>query len=369
MDTEELRDTLRDAGLSQYQAGAYCALLRLGSASATELADASTVPTARIYDVLRDLEDRGYIETYEQDSLRARASDPETVLSDLRGRASRLEAAADEIEERWEAPAVERHKMSIVKRFDTVRERAAATIREADSEVQVATSPAGFHAIRDALAAAVDRGVLVYVCICTDPESDEEVPSAAAFEGAATEVRHRTLPTPFVALVDRTHTYFAPHAGSLNQYGVLVEDFTMTYVFHWYFQTTLWEIWDVRYSARTNEVPIVYAGVRECVREIEPLLDAGAHVSATVRGMDRDTGDTVDAQGRVADVVYTGDPNGDGTPPLAQLAGQVCLILETDGGRLSVGGWGAVLEDVEATRITITGIDRPSTPPAADGSE
>jgi len=69
MDTEDLRDALEDAGLSQYQAEAYTALLRLGTASATELADACAVPTARIYDVLRDLEGKAYIETYEQGSL------------------------------------------------------------------------------------------------------------------------------------------------------------------------------------------------------------------------------------------------------------------------------------------------------------
>ncbi len=69
MDDSELTDVLEDAGLSPYQAEAYDALLQLGAASATELADACAVPTARIYDVLRDLETKGYIETYEQDSL------------------------------------------------------------------------------------------------------------------------------------------------------------------------------------------------------------------------------------------------------------------------------------------------------------
>jgi len=359
METDELRDTLRDAGLSQYQAEAYCALLQLGAASATELADASTVPTARIYDVLRDLEDRGYIETYEQDSLRARASDPKTVLADLRERADRLDEAAEEIEERWQAPAVERHKVSIVKRFETVRERAESAIREADSEVQVATTPDGFRKLRGGLTQAVENGALVNVCICTDPEGDEEPPAADEFEGVATEVRHRTLPTPFVALVDRNRTFFAPHAGSVNQYGVLVEDFTMTYVFHWYFQTTLWEIWEPLYSARPDEPPIPYAGVRECVRDVDPLLDDGAVVSASVVGLERDTGEQIEVSGRIVDVIYTGDADGDSTPPLAQLAGQVCLVLETDDGeRMTIGGWGAVLEDVEATRVTVTAIDR-----------
>ena len=59
MDSSELR-VLRDAVLSKYQSQAYTALLRFGTASATELADASGVPAARISDALRDLDEKGY---------------------------------------------------------------------------------------------------------------------------------------------------------------------------------------------------------------------------------------------------------------------------------------------------------------------
>lgn len=72
----------------------------------------SEVPGPRIYDVLRSLADREYVETYEQDTLRARAHSPADVLDDLRGRADRFESAAEEIEERWEQPGLESTKAS-----------------------------------------------------------------------------------------------------------------------------------------------------------------------------------------------------------------------------------------------------------------
>jgi sugar-specific transcriptional regulator TrmB len=357
MDEDELRDVLRDAGLSQYQADAYCTLLRLGTASARELAEESTVPSARIYDVLRDIEEHGYIETYEQDSLRARACDPSEVLADLRGRADRLREAAGEIEELWSAPAVERHKVSIVKRFDTVRDRAAAVVAEADDEVQVCLSLEELETLRPALESAMDRGAIVKVCVWTDPSTDADLPPSETFEGVATEVRHRTLPTPFLALVDRDHTCFAPNAVSTNQYGVLVEDFTMTYVFHWYFQTCLWEIWDRVYSAQASEPPIEYTGVREVVRDVGHLVEDGATVTVRVKGYRRGTREAVDLSGTLADVIYTGEANEAGTPPLSQLAGQVSLVVETATGPVTVGGWGAVVEDIEATRVTVDSID------------
>ncbi|WP_101297792.1 TrmB family transcriptional regulator [Halegenticoccus soli] len=358
MDSAELRSALEDAGLSPYQADAYAALLRLGSASATELAEACSVPTARIYDVLRTLEGRGYIETFEQESLHARARDPEDVLADLRGRAQTLADAADEIEHRWEQPDVGGHKVSIVKRFETVFERAASTIRDAEYEVQLSATPEQFVDLRPALRSAYENGAIVNLSIHTDPAaSRSDLPNEGTLDGVATEARHRRLPAPFLALVDRTETCFAPHARSLNQYGVLVDEYTLTYVFHWYFQTCLWEVWEPTYDARSADPPLEYADIRRCVRDVKPLLDAGAAVSVRIDGFEAETGRRVELEGVVSDVVYAGANSSSGEPALSQLAGQVSIVVDADDGRYTVGGWGAVLEDVEATRITIGAVD------------
>ena len=351
MNTAELRAALEEAGLSQYQAETYNTLLQLGAASATEIADACAVPTARIYDVLRDLEAKGYIETYEQDSLHARARDPDEVLSDLRDRASLLTDAAEEIEDRWQEPAVDTHKVSIVKRFDTVVDRAAAMIRDAQNEVQLAVTPEQFTSLRPALQHAFDNGAIIKLSIHTDDVTS--MPDLSEFDGVVTEVRRRTIPTPFITLVDRTHTCFAPHADSLNQYGVLVDDYTLTYVFHWYFLTCLWEVWETVYSSRSVSLPQDYADIRQCVREIEPLLSEGARIRVAIEGFERETNEAISLVGDVIDVEYSGTATTDGTPALSQLAGQVSLTVVVDGHAYTVGGWGSVLEDIEATRITV----------------
>ncbi|WP_129117047.1 TrmB family transcriptional regulator [Halegenticoccus tardaugens] len=359
MNSGELRSVLEEAGLSPYQADAYSTLLRLGSASATELADACTVPQARIYDVLRDLEGKGYIETFEQGSLRARARNPEVVLDDLRGRAERLATAAEEIEHRWEQPDLEANRVSIVKRFETVFDRAASIIRDAQYEVQLSATPEQFAELRPALEVAVANGAIVNLSLHTDPETPtRSLRDGAGYEDAATEVRHRALPAPFLALVDRTLTCFAPHARSLNSYGVLVDDYTLTYVFHWYFQTCLWEVWEPIHDARPDEPPRRYTDIRRCVREVEPLLDEAATVRARVEGFETASGRRVELDGRIVDVVYAGAASSEGELPLSRLAGQVTIELETDDGPYSVGGWGAVLEDVEATRITILSAEK-----------
>ena len=358
MDSAELRRVLRNAGLSKYQSQAYTALLQHGTASATELADASGVPPARIYDVLRDLEDHGYVETYEGDTLRARAADPDGVLADLRDRSERLTEAAAEIEERWEAPELDQHRVDIVKRYETVFDRARDAIAGAQTEVQVSTTLDGFESLRDALASAHDNGAAVKVTLHS-LDDEEDVPND--LDGVVTEVRRRDLPSPFVVIVDRTTTCFAPHRRSVNEYGVLVEDPTLTYVFRWYFDTSLWEVWEVVYDGRPENPPQPYANIRRFIREVDPLVRAGATVHVEINGAETGTGDPVTVSGTVDDVVYAGEPAEDGNVPIGQLAGQVTVVVMDGDERHTVGGWGAVIEDLEATKLVITDVEWPET--------
>jgi sugar-specific transcriptional regulator TrmB len=76
--------TLRDLGLSEYEARSYRALLRLGPATAKELSRASDVPMGRVYDVLNGLEQLGLVRS--QASSRPKkyvGVEPETGLERL----------------------------------------------------------------------------------------------------------------------------------------------------------------------------------------------------------------------------------------------------------------------------------------------
>jgi len=158
-------------------------------------------------------------------------------------------------------------------------------------------------------------------------------------------------------MVDRTWTCFAPHQRSVNEYGVLVNDRTHTYLFHWFFLTCLWEIWETIYTVRTPETPTTYVDLRHVVRDLEPLLAEEASIEVTVVGYVTDTNEPVELTGTVVDVDYTGSSMGRQEPvPLAQLAGRISLTLEADGQTYEIGGWGAVLEEIEATEITVNDV-------------
>lgn len=354
MDSEELIATLEDAGLSPYQADAFVTLLGRGSASATEIAKASSVPDARIYDVLRGLEDAGYIETYQQDSLHARAHDPADVLADLRSRANRLEIAAEEIEDRWDQPDIKEHQLSILKRLDTVLTQAEKLIRDAQTQVHVGVTVDQYYELEEALACALDRGADVKVCLVPTVGEELALPPTASLERTCTEARKRSVPSPFVALIDRSWTCFSPHGHSTNEYGVIVNDMTHTYVFYWYFLTNLWEDQEMIYSARNEVFPITYVDIRHCLRKIVPLVESDMLVEAAVEGIETETGREISLRGVITDVTYAGEHREEMYPtPLSHLAGEASFTLETDDGSYTIGGWGAMIEAVEAIQITI----------------
>lgn len=234
--------------------------------------------------MLRDLESAGYIETYEQESLYARANSLDEITDDLRTRANRFTEATEEIERRWNEPSVEQSTVSIVTRFETVIKNADEFIRDADTQVNVSLGVEHFERLRPALRAATENGVRVNLSLHTPDGSTDSLPDPEDLADVCSEARHRRLPSPFVVIVDRTRTCFAPHAGSTNEYGVLVDDRTHTYVFHWYFLTTQWDTWEPIYTSLDDEPPIDYIDIRYCVRDVAPLLRDGATVRVRIEG-------------------------------------------------------------------------------------
>lgn len=354
MNPEEMQRTLENLGLSKYQANAYITVLQIGSATATEIASASDVPKSRIYDVLRDLDDRGFVETYEQDSLRVRGVNPDTVLEMLRDQAELFETTAEHIEEMWQAPSVGDHRATLVQREETVLERAKQAIQESSGEIQISLTPAQFKEFRPFLYEAHGRGIAIKISLHTHSTENSLSVDDLEFEGAASEIRHRELPAPFVALIDRQETYFSSQ-DDVNQLGMLVDNYTLTYIFHWYFQLSLWEVWDEIYVATDDSPPYRYVNVRECVRDLKLLMqEADQPIRASVKGRDTTSNQPVELKGNIVDIEYTNKSSDDTQrPSLAEVAGRASIYLDKGDEIVTIGDWGAIEEDIEGQEIRL----------------
>ena len=171
--------TLRDLGLSEYEARAYRALLNTGPTTAKELSRASDVPMGRIYDVLNSIEQYNLVRS--QTASRPKkyvAVEPATALDrllddkkqELEEKADQYQSIVDELAEELDAaePVEEKFWTAAVgpdETFDLLLERLAAADRDI---VIVAADPIPQLDIRtvgdDVLAHledALDRGVTV----------------------------------------------------------------------------------------------------------------------------------------------------------------------------------------------------------------
>lgn len=355
MDPEEVREGLEKAGLTAYQADAYITLLDRGVSPAVDVAKNCSVPVPRIYDVLKDLEQQGYIETFEQDTLHARAKNPVDVIQDLHDRSEMIADTAGAIEDAWEQASLADHKMSVVKHADTVIDQAESLIRDATNAVDVALTVDQFEELTPAIREATENGAITRVSLFVEL-GDPTAFDASRFEDVAAEIRTRNIPGPFLALVDRTHTCFAPNNRSSQPYGVILNDSILSFIFYWYFQTCTWSIWEPVYRRSSDEV--TYVSLEQFIREMYPIWRHGGRITVEVKGTDIETSRPRSVSGRIRDIVYTDiDLRSSRPPTFGQLAGQVTITLETEEGFLSVGGWGAVFEDIEAQRIVLRDIE------------
>ena len=186
--------TLRDLGLSEYEARVYRTLLHTGPTTAKELSRASDVPMGRIYDVLNSIEGHSLIRS--QTASRPKkyvAVEPETALDRLLENKRR---EADELVERYEEivtelseeldaaePVEEQFWTAAVgdsETLDLLLERLAAADETivmvvANRSPQFDLGEIG-DVVTERLEAAVDRGVEVFLLMT--PEVVENLPQS-----------------------------------------------------------------------------------------------------------------------------------------------------------------------------------------------
>lgn len=347
---DSVRQGLQRIGLSQYQSDAYLAVIEHGPLAAVDVAEKSGIPSSRIYDVLTDLEHEGYVTTFEREDRRyVQATEPSDLVNVLRQTGEQLSETAEDIEDVWEQNSIEDHQVNLVKQTDSTLERARAFIENANSSVDVAVTPSQYYQLREALATAASNGAVVRVSL-------EDV-SAEQIDGTqpVTQLRRREISGPFVAIVDRTYTCFSPNDRAASDYGLVVNDRILSFIFRWYYQLCLWSVCDPVYTADADGT--TYVSLVAFVRDVYPLWLEGAILPVTIEGTDPDTREDRRVSGVVSAIRYPGMSLEPGhAPSYSDLSSFLTLaVTDEHGDSHLVGGWGAVYEDLEADRIVVHG--------------
>lgn len=351
-DRDSLKATLIDAGFSQYEADVYLSVLELKDASVTDIAETSPVPRSRVYGVLRDLERQGDVQTYEGDSLRARINDPSTVVDKLTEKSERLSEAAAGIDEIWEQPQVRQNTVRVFRNHNATIDEARNRLSEAETIVHLAVSPDELDALRDMLVAVRNRDVIVRIALHEGyDELADPMELAVPYSTVASEVRFCDSLLPFIALIDGDLSLFGIQSRHGSEYGIVIDDHILSSILHWYFQIQLWEPWDAVYASSEHD-EITYISIREFIRDVESVREWDERVVVRVEGIETFSGNQVTITGTVDDIVYTDSSVAD-DQPFSQPFLQAAIVVSDDTDIYTIGGYGAILEDVRALRITI----------------
>lgn len=355
-DRAAFKEVLTDADFSQYEAEVYLSVLELGDASVADIAETSPVPRSRVYGVLSDLERQGVLETYESDSLRARINDPSAVAEDLTARSERFSDAATGIQEIWEQPQVRQKAVRVFQDHSTTIAEADVRLAEAETIVHLAVSPEELDALRDILETLRDSGVVVRIALHEGQQQlDEPGNLSIPYSAVASEVRFCGSLLPFIALIDGDLSIFGIQSRHGSEYGILIDDHILSSILHWYFQIQLWEPWDSVYAA-TDTDGLTYISIREFIRDIESVRESGDRIVVRVEGIKTFSGEEVTITGHLEDIVYS-DSNVAGDQPFSQPFLQAAIVVSDDADTHTIGGYGAILEDVRATQISVLSMD------------
>ncbi len=143
-------ESLRDLGLTEYEAKVYTALVKIRSGTASDIHLVSGIPRSAVYGALHRLEERGAIEVQSSKPMRYRAVPPEIALEKLKDNfIAESEDALASLKEIYQTQRMEAREEAIwtVSGVKNVSDKIIEMIRGAQTDIIFAASYPSFHEI------------------------------------------------------------------------------------------------------------------------------------------------------------------------------------------------------------------------------
>lgn len=203
MKESELVEKLVRFGLEEKHARAYYRLARLGSATASDLAEATSIHRTQIYDIMEELEEQGFAESTLERPRRFVPRPVEDTLEHIidaqRRRVDQLEETWDEIVDAW--PQLEREDEARQERFTVhhgrtqIKGALERIIDDAEEEILAVVHRRGLGrwdsmGVLDDLHVASENGVSVRALTEIGSQGSDVLERFARWA----EVRHHSLP-------------------------------------------------------------------------------------------------------------------------------------------------------------------------------
>lgn len=325
--------------LGDYEIEAYLTVLEQGSITASELADQTDIPQPRVYDTVRSLSERGFVELHESRPMTVVAVDPEEAFDEL---TTSFDSMVTQLRSRYNAPTPDAYAVSLVKSRSTILRHLGRIIDGADYELTLSLTPRLLSRYESDLRAAQERGVTTELLVTPA----DHAPSADRFpyEDVATAVRgRRGITTPVLGVGDGEHSLYATQdaiRSDHERYGVIFNQSELGFLVTGFFGTVLWPTAEpIASNGPALEFPRRYASIRRCIKDIE---GRGDELSVRIEGRWVASGERCEIEGVISTVT------------LEETQEVATMTVETADGPVTIGGRLAAFEDVEAHEIVIT---------------
>lgn len=347
--SEEITATLRDIGLTKYQSLAYVAVVRLGGTQFTTLAEEAGIPQQRIYDVVDDLRDMGLVEVHEGSRGKKAVPVPPTeALEELkRKKVNQFETHFDTAIGDLESISSEVQQTSgyvtVVNHESSMRRHISNAIGSANWWLFLSLPASWYDDFKADVRDAIDRGVTVRLLVQTDDVV--RVENTAYDRGLLVRCR-RSADT--IVAADRTYGVFRGlSAPAVARPSLVTKDESIVEMFQRYCE----QFWTgSRHVQADHPYPRRYLTPWQAIVDQQDALKSNGSLEAYVEGQDTETGRPGNWVGPIEDYKLESERDADYSVVLPEVAR---LVVRTDDGPVTVGGWDATLEDVAAHGLEV----------------
>ena len=357
---ESLAKRLTKLGLSETEAQAYLTVLAFGEATMTKIAEETGLSRSYVYDLMKSLDDRGFVEINDYVTpTKVRAQPPDQVTSSLKDEIDDISAR---LTEHWTSTNTEPLGIEIHKTRSTVVNRLRALIEEAEGEVLLSIPGPVLSEVEDELRAAFDRGVMILLFFWRT-EPDEL--SGDGFDGLASVVRASPYWGPTLLTIDFDRAGLLPPAQifvtpQTDFQAIEAREPMPVYVMRSTLIVQEWPVATEVYQRDPVDLPWEGRWFSSVTMHATQHLEAGTDLFARIEGRPIDQEEVkgaIDASRHgefetfearmVGTRQYLLDPLTNTRPV------ENCLIVEYEGREVTIGGTGAYLEDYEARLVQL----------------
>ncbi|WP_436929477.1 TrmB family transcriptional regulator [Halosimplex halobium] len=348
MDSDDaaLREQLRVFGLSDNEIDTYFALLELGEATTSAVADEAGVTQRTVYNIAERLEGRGLVRVNDHVSpTTVRALPPREAMADISGR---IDAMTPALEERFTETEPRTSEIEMAKSRRKALKNLREDIESAASEVLVSVPADVVPEVESELRAARERGALVLLLVGEVDDFDE---AADRYADLATAVRCWGGEMAFAYAADDERAMIgSPEVfdGAYFEEGVVwVSEWGLTGAVIATFLGAYWPFPREVSVADPPELPATFEWFRAATFAAASHRETGAELRAEV---ETESGDRV--AGRVREVRQALVD-----PVTSEFTLENSLVVEADDGPVSVGAPGGFLEDYRGTSVVLRPVE------------